>query len=118
MAVDIDDNEQNEKLRDIWINYKNKLAIEYDKPIRIGVNWGSLDQDLLKVLMDENAALKSPLPAASVMKETLIRSVLDSAISAESIGVNNFCSFIFWLPNNRTFNSSLRLEMFLSLLSA
>ena len=73
--------------RDEQFSMMIKLAIEYDKPIRIGVNWGSLDQDLLKVLMDENAALKSPLPAASVMKETLIRSVLDSAISAESIGL-------------------------------
>ncbi len=66
-----------------------KLAIEYDKPVRIGVNWGSLDQDLLKVLMDENAALKDPLAASTVMKETLIRSVIDSAISAESIGLPN-----------------------------
>jgi len=66
-----------------------KLAIEYDKPVRIGVNWGSLDQELLKVLMDENAALKNPLPAPSVMKETLIRSVIDSAMSAESIGLPN-----------------------------
>ena len=73
--------------RDEQFSMMIKLAIEYDKPIRIGVNWGSLDQDLLKVLMDENAVLKSPLPAASVMKETLIRSVLDSAISAESIGL-------------------------------
>jgi (E)-4-hydroxy-3-methylbut-2-enyl-diphosphate synthase len=66
-----------------------KLAIEYDKPVRIGVNWGSLDQELLKVLMDENAALKNPLPAPTVMKETLIRSVIDSAMSAESIGLPN-----------------------------
>ena len=73
--------------RDEQFSMMIKLAIEYDKPIRIGVNWGSLDQDLLKVLMDKNAALKNPLPAASVMKETLIRSVLDSAISAESIGL-------------------------------
>ena len=73
--------------RDEQFSMMIKLAIEYDKPIRIGVNWGSLDQDLLKVLMDENAVLKNPLPAASVMKETLIRSVLDSAISAESIGL-------------------------------
>ena len=73
--------------RDEQFSMMIKLAIEYDKPIRIGVNWGSLDQDLLKVLMDENAALKSPLPSATVMKETLIRSVLDSAISAESIGL-------------------------------
>ena len=74
--------------RDEQFSMMIKLAIEYDKPIRIGVNWGSLDQDLLKVLMDKNAALKNPLPAASVMKETLIRSVLDSAISAESIGLS------------------------------
>ena len=73
--------------RDEQFSMMIKLAIEYDKPIRIGVNWGSLDQDLLKVLMDENAALKNPLPSATVMKETLIRSVLDSAISAESIGL-------------------------------
>lgn len=73
--------------RDEQFSMMIKLAIEYDKPIRIGVNWGSLDQDLLKVLMDENAALKSPLSSSSVMKETLIRSVLDSAISAESIGL-------------------------------
>ena len=73
--------------RDEQFSMMIKLAIEYDKPIRIGVNWGSLDQDLLKVLMDENATLKSPLPSATVMKETLIRSVLDSAISAESIGL-------------------------------
>ena len=66
-----------------------KLAIEYDKPVRIGVNWGSLDQELLKVLMDENAALKNPLPAPNVMKETLIRSVIDSAMTAESIGLPN-----------------------------
>jgi (E)-4-hydroxy-3-methylbut-2-enyl-diphosphate synthase len=73
--------------RDEQFSMMIKLAIEYNKPIRIGVNWGSLDQDLLRVLMDENASLKSPLPSATVMKETLIRSVLDSAISAESIGL-------------------------------
>jgi (E)-4-hydroxy-3-methylbut-2-enyl-diphosphate synthase len=64
-----------------------KLAMDYDKPVRIGVNWGSLDQELLKVLMDENAHLTDPLPAASVMKEALIRSVIDSAMTAESIGL-------------------------------
>ena len=61
--------------------------MDYDKPVRIGVNWGSLDQELLKVLMDENAHLTDPLPAASVMKEALIRSVIDSAMTAESIGL-------------------------------
>jgi len=73
--------------RDEQFSTMIKLAMDYDKPVRIGVNWGSLDQELLKVLMDENASLKDPLPAASVMKETLIRSVIDSAITAESIGL-------------------------------
>ena len=73
--------------RDEQFSTMIKLAMDYDKPVRIGVNWGSLDQELLKVLMDENASLKDPLPASSVMKETLIRSVIDSAITTESIGL-------------------------------
>ena len=73
--------------RDEQFSTMIKLAMDYDKPVRIGVNWGSLDQELLKVLMDENAHLTDPLPAASVMKEALIRSVIDSAITAESIGL-------------------------------
>ena len=73
--------------RDEQFSTMIKLAMDYDKPVRIGVNWGSLDQELLKVLMDENAHLTDPLPAASVMKETLIRSVIDSAMTAESIGL-------------------------------
>ena len=73
--------------RDEQFSTMIKLAMDYDKPVRIGVNWGSLDQELLKVLMDENAHLIDPLPAASVMKEALIRSVIDSAITAESIGL-------------------------------
>ena len=73
--------------RDEQFSTMIKLAMDYDKPVRIGVNWGSLDQELLKVLMDENASLKDPLPASSVMKETLIRSVIDSAMTAESIGL-------------------------------
>ena len=64
-----------------------KTAIYFDKPIRIGVNWGSLDQDLLRSLMDENAKLKNPLTSQSVMKETLIRSVIDSAKYAEKLGL-------------------------------
>tara|TARA_B100000780_G_scaffold276012_1_gene243784 strand:- start:686 stop:1912 length:1227 start_codon:yes stop_codon:yes gene_type:complete len=64
-----------------------KIAIEYDKPIRIGVNWGSLDQEMLKMLMDKNAILKQPLSAKSVMKEALIRSALDSASQAEKLGL-------------------------------
>ena len=73
--------------RDEQFSTMVKLAMDYDKPVRIGVNWGSLDQELLKVLMDENAHLTDPLPAASVMKEALIRSVIDSAMTAESIGL-------------------------------
>ena len=65
-----------------------KIAIEYDKPIRIGVNWGSLDQEMLKMLMDKNAILKQPLSAKSVMKEALIRSALDSASQAEKLGLS------------------------------
>ena len=63
------------------------IAIDYDKPIRIGVNWGSLDQDLLKKLMDENGKLKNPLTSQSVMKEALIRSVIDSANAAKELGL-------------------------------
>ena len=73
--------------RDEQFSTMIKLAMDYDKPVRIGVNWGSLDQELLKVLMDENVHLTDPLPAASVMKEALIRSVIDSAMTAESIGL-------------------------------
>ena len=62
-----------------------KTAIHFDKPIRIGVNWGSLDQDLLRSLMDENAKLKNPLTSQSVMKETLIRSTIDSAKDRKSV---------------------------------
>jgi len=62
-------------------------AIEYDKPVRIGVNWGSLDQKLLAVLMDANGKSSSPKPADAVMREALIRSALDSAELAEGLGL-------------------------------
>ncbi|MBB5190358.1 (E)-4-hydroxy-3-methylbut-2-enyl-diphosphate synthase [Silvimonas terrae] len=63
-------------------------AVEYDKPVRIGVNWGSLDQVLAVRLMDENARLSKPLPAEAVMREALIRSALDSAAQAVSWGLS------------------------------
>jgi len=63
------------------------MAIEHDKPVRIGVNWGSLDQRLLADLMDSNAKLKTPEPADAVMREALIRSALESAEQAENIGL-------------------------------
>lgn len=62
-------------------------AIEHDKPVRIGVNWGSLDQKLLARMMDENAALSEPGSAQSVMREALVVSALQSAAQAEEIGL-------------------------------
>jgi (E)-4-hydroxy-3-methylbut-2-enyl-diphosphate synthase len=64
-----------------------ELAIEHDKPVRIGVNWGSLDAGLLARLMDENAARSEPAEAGSVMREALVRSALDSAAQAEKLGL-------------------------------
>lgn len=62
-------------------------AIEYDKPVRIGVNWGSLDQELLKDMMDENAKLADPKEVDDVMREALIVSAISSAEKAEEIGL-------------------------------
>jgi (E)-4-hydroxy-3-methylbut-2-enyl-diphosphate synthase len=64
-----------------------ELAIEHDKPVRIGVNWGSLDAGLLARLMDENAARSEPADASAVMREALVRSALDSAAQAEQLGL-------------------------------
>jgi (E)-4-hydroxy-3-methylbut-2-enyl-diphosphate synthase len=62
-------------------------AIEYGKPVRIGVNWGSLDADLLARMMDENAARATPQPAEGVMREALVASALESAQRAEELGL-------------------------------
>ncbi|MFB3101052.1 MAG: flavodoxin-dependent (E)-4-hydroxy-3-methylbut-2-enyl-diphosphate synthase [Gammaproteobacteria bacterium] len=62
-------------------------AIQYNKPVRIGVNWGSLDQQLLTQMMDDNAKLVEPDDADDVMKEALIVSALNSAKKAEEIGL-------------------------------
>ncbi len=62
-------------------------AIQYEKPIRVGVNWGSLDADLLARMMDDNAKLREPLPADAVMREALITSAIDSAQRAEELGL-------------------------------
>jgi (E)-4-hydroxy-3-methylbut-2-enyl-diphosphate synthase len=64
-----------------------ECAIKYRKPVRIGVNWGSLDQDLLGKLMDENARLSEPLDSLVVTREAVIRSALDSAQYAEELGL-------------------------------
>jgi (E)-4-hydroxy-3-methylbut-2-enyl-diphosphate synthase len=64
-----------------------EAALTYEKPVRIGVNWGSLDQQMLAKVMDENAASTSPKDAAAVAREALVRSGLESAAMAESIGL-------------------------------
>jgi (E)-4-hydroxy-3-methylbut-2-enyl-diphosphate synthase len=64
-----------------------ECAIKYGKPVRIGVNWGSLDQELLARMMDENAKRPAPLEAPEVMREAVIVSALESARQAEEIGL-------------------------------
>ncbi|MBS0575747.1 MAG: flavodoxin-dependent (E)-4-hydroxy-3-methylbut-2-enyl-diphosphate synthase [Proteobacteria bacterium] len=64
-----------------------ELALKHDKPVRIGVNWGSLDQALAAKLMDENHARAQPWDAPAVMREALIRSALDSAQRAVELGL-------------------------------
>lgn len=64
-----------------------EMAIRHDKPVRIGVNWGSLDQELLTSLMDENQAKGFPLTATEVTREAIVQSALISADMAEEIGL-------------------------------
>ena len=64
-----------------------ETAIRHDKPVRIGVNWGSLDQELLTSLMDRNQAAGSPMTAEQVMREAIVQSALISAELAEEIGL-------------------------------
>ena len=68
-----------------------EAAIQYQKPVRIGVNWGSLDQEKMARMMDENAQRASPLSSEALMREALIQSALESAQQAEELG----------LPGNR-----------------
>lgn len=73
--------------RDLQFAQIIEMAIRYDRPVRIGVNWGSLDQELLTHLMDENAASENPMTATRVMHEAIVRSALMSAERAEEIGL-------------------------------
>jgi (E)-4-hydroxy-3-methylbut-2-enyl-diphosphate synthase len=66
-----------------------EVALEYDKPVRIGVNWGSLDQQLLTEMMDENARAADPLSAKEVMMEAMVESALRSAALAEEVGLGH-----------------------------
>ena len=74
--------------RDEQFNQMIQFAIQHKKPVRIGVNWGSLDQDLLAKMMDANQKLKEPLSSNALMREALIQSALLSAKSAEDIGLS------------------------------
>lgn len=73
--------------RDRQFEQMIEAALHFDRPVRIGVNWGSLDQDLAARLMDLNAALPEPRPADFVLREALVRSALDSAAYAERLGL-------------------------------
>ena len=64
-----------------------EIACRYDKPIRIGVNWGSLDQALLARVMDENAKRAEPKDATEIMREAMVMSALESAAQAEALGL-------------------------------
>src|ERR1017187_887493 len=66
-----------------------ECAVENRKPVRIGVNWGSLDQSLLTRMMDENSRQPDPLPARSVMMEAMVVSALGSAAAAERYGLRS-----------------------------
>src|SRR6202521_3473236 len=79
------------------VGFKNKrdtqftdiieIALKNNKPVRIGANWGSLDQEILTKLMDENAKLPDPLDARAVTREAMVQSALLSAARAEEIGL-------------------------------
>lgn len=64
-----------------------EIACRYDKPVRIGVNWGSLDQSLLARLLDDNNQLPEPKPLERIMQDAVIQSALESAALAESVGM-------------------------------
>ena len=73
--------------RDIQFSTMIEVALKFDRPVRIGVNWGSLDQDLLTHLMDENANSAIPLTASEITREAMIQSALLSAERAHEIGM-------------------------------
>jgi (E)-4-hydroxy-3-methylbut-2-enyl-diphosphate synthase len=73
--------------RDTQFAQMIEVACRYDKPVRIGVNWGSLDQSLLARIMDENGRRASPWPAQAVMYEALVTSAIENAQRAEALGL-------------------------------
>jgi (E)-4-hydroxy-3-methylbut-2-enyl-diphosphate synthase len=74
--------------RDTQFGLIIETALKFGKPVRIGANWGSLDQELLTALMDENARQPTPLSAGAVMREAMVQSALGSAARAEEIGLS------------------------------
>ena len=77
------------KKRDTQFSQMIETALKFDKPVRIGVNWGSLDQELLTGLMDENAKLETPKDARAVMHEAIVQSALLSTERANKLGMSN-----------------------------
>jgi (E)-4-hydroxy-3-methylbut-2-enyl-diphosphate synthase len=75
------------KKKDIQFASMIEAALRWNKPVRIGVNWGSLDQALAQALMDENARRAEPWDAGAVMREALVRSAVDSAARAVELGL-------------------------------
>ncbi len=73
--------------RDTQFAQMIEAACKYDKPVRIGVNWGSLDQALLARIMDQNAQRIEPWPAQAVMYEALVTSAIENALRAEQLGL-------------------------------
>ncbi len=73
--------------RDLQFSTMIEVALKYDRPVRIGVNWGSLDQEMLAHLMDENAKLETPKELPEVTREAMIQSALLSAERAHEIGM-------------------------------
>jgi (E)-4-hydroxy-3-methylbut-2-enyl-diphosphate synthase len=75
------------KKRDSQFASMIEIAARLDKPVRIGANWGSLDQELLAAMLDDNAVSTNPLPLAQIYRDAVIRSALESAQQAEDIGL-------------------------------
>lgn len=73
---------------DLQFSQMIEIALKYDKPIRIGVNWGSLDQELLARLTDENAKRSQPWDSQQLMYQAVVTSALDSAKLAKTLGMN------------------------------
>ena len=77
------------KKRDDQFASMIEIAAKLDKPVRIGANWGSLDQELLARMLDENAVADNPLPLPQIYRDAVIRSALESAAAAEQIGLGS-----------------------------